>query len=101
MDIEIPHQLQKPGYRFILLKAKDKTPIEKWQDKNYAFDDPVLLHHIKNGGNYGYICNNPIVIDSDSEEVTKIAESLKPTFTIKTGSPEKYKKHFYFEVIDE
>ena len=38
MVIKIPTQLKKPGNRFILLKAKDKTPLEKkWQDEKEVF----------------------------------------------------------------
>jgi len=98
--ITIPKQLQDPYFRFILLKPNGKEPLEtNWQDKNnYDFRNKKLLEHISKGGNYGVVggYGNLVIIDSDSQEVTAIAEKLKATFLIKTGSPEKYKKHFYF-----
>ncbi len=96
----IPIQLQKDEFRFILLKDKDKSPLEvQWQNvHNYKYNDPKLLRHIQQGGNYGVIggYGNLVIIDGDSEEVNKIAETLSETFTVKTGSPEPYKKHYYY-----
>jgi|TARA_R100000093_G_C1923633_1_gene66445 hypothetical protein len=50
-------QLQNEKFRFILLKPKNKIPFEKnWQTTvNYKFNDPKLLQHISNGGNYGVL----------------------------------------------
>ncbi len=101
MIIEIPKQLQNPEFRFLLLREKDKKPLPQmaeWQKVNAPFDNPVLEYHINGGGNYGIIggYGNLILIDADSPEITEIAESLPETFTIKTGSPEEYKKHYFF-----
>ena len=85
----IPEQLQNPEFRFCLLKPKDKIPFEKaWQKNGYKFNDPKLLKHIENGGNYGCIggYGNLIIIDKDKEDL-KIDLN---TFTIKTGGGGKH-----------
>lgn len=97
----IPIQLWDEDFRFLKLRVKGKEPTADmggWQDNNFSFNDPELLKHLSMGGNYGIIGGyaNLILIDSDSEEITEIAESLPKTFTIKTGSPEVYKKHYFF-----
>jgi len=99
--MEIPKQLQNPDFRFLILREKDKKPIAEmtsWQKDNFQFDNPFLQHHLNGGKNYGIIggFGNLILIDADSEEVEEIAETLPETFTIKTGSPEEYKKHYYY-----
>lgn len=101
----VPTQLKFSMFRFILLKSKSKHPIENnWQDKNnYGFDNPKLLKHLSSGGNYGIIggFGNLILVDGDKPEIAKICETELPeTFTIKTGSKEEYKKHYYF-FVDE
>jgi P4 family phage/plasmid primase-like protien len=98
--ILIPTQLQNENFRFILLKPKNKTPIEsKWEsENNYKYDDPKLLKHLESGGNYGVIggYGKLIIIDSDSKEVNNLISGFPKTFTVKTGSPEEYKNHYYF-----
>jgi len=98
--IIIPEQLQNPEFRFILLRRKDKKPMEeKWQSKNnYKFDDEKLLKHIQEGNNYGIIGGNKnlIFIDADSEEINEKCKLLPDSFKIKTGSPELYKNHYYY-----
>ena len=101
LKMEIPKQLQNRSFRFLLLRPKDKKPLPQmadWQNKNCEFDNPVLQYHINGGGNYGIIggYGNLILIDADSEEITKICENMPETFTVKTGSPEHYKKHFFY-----
>lgn len=101
MGIDIPKQLQRPEFRFLLLKKRDKKPLPQmigWQKNNVPFDNPVLEFHINGGGNYGIIggYGNLIIIDADSEEISNIAETLPDTFTIKSGSNEIYKKHYFF-----
>ena len=96
----IPKQLQNQDFRFIILKKKKKEPIEKdWQGtNNYKHSDPKLQAHLDNGGNSGIIggFGNLILIDADSEEINEVCKQLPNTFTIKTGSPEAYKNHYYF-----
>lgn len=98
--ITIPKQLQQPQFRFILLKQNRKEPIElEWSDKNnYKYDDEKLIKHLAKGWNYGVVggYGNLILIDADNEEIAQICEGLPDTFTVKTGSPEEYKKHYYF-----
>jgi len=101
-EVIIPPQLWKEEFRFLKLQPKSKSPtydMKEWQKYNFKFNDGELLNHIINGGNYGVIggFGNLILIDSDSEEITRIAEEMPETFTIKTGSPEHYKKHYYFK----
>jgi putative DNA primase/helicase len=101
----IPKQLWEENFRFLKLKPKDKSPtgdMVGWQQNNFKATDKELLTHLSKGGNYGIIggYGHLILIDADSEEVTKIAETLPETFTVKTGSPESYKKHFFF-ITDE
>ena len=101
-NITIPKQLQNPGFRFLLLRKKDKKPLPSmvnWQEDNVPFDNPSLEFYIKEGGgNYGIIggYENLIIIDSDSQEITEICETLQETFTVKSGSNEEYKKHYFF-----
>ncbi|HDK42843.1 MAG TPA: hypothetical protein ENG87_05660 [Candidatus Pacearchaeota archaeon] len=99
--VMIPKQLQNLGFRFLLLQAKEKKPLanmQSWQSENVPFNNPILEYHINGGGNYGIIggYENLILIDADSQEITDIAESLPETFTVKSGSPESYKKHYFF-----
>jgi len=99
--IQIPNQLHHPEFRFLLLQKREKKPLPQmvgWQKDNVPFDNPVLEYHMNGGGNYAIIggYGNLIIIDSDSSEITEIAEKLPATFTVKTGSPEEYKKHFFY-----
>ncbi len=101
MVIEIPKQLQKEEFRFLLLKKGAKEPIETdWsKSANYKFDEPKLLDHLNNNNNYGIIggYGNLILVDADSKEINDIAKNKLPeTFTIKTGNLDKYKYHYLF-----
>jgi P4 family phage/plasmid primase-like protien len=97
----IPEQLWNNEFRFLKLRPKGKEPTydsKGWQENNFRYNDEKFMEHIVNGGNYGIIggYGNLVLIDSDSPEVTKIAENMPNTLTIKTGSPENYKKHYYY-----
>jgi len=98
--VMIPKQLRSPEFRFILLRKKDKRPLElEWQSKNnYKFNDPKLLNHLKDKGNYGIIggFGNLILVDADSKEIDERCKLLPETFKVKTGSPEEYKNHYFF-----
>jgi len=98
--ITIPEQLKDMRFRFLLLRKKNKEPIEKlWEsENNYLWNDSKLQNHLKKGFNYGIIGGYGYLalIDSDSQEVDDIAASMPETFTVNTGSPEKYKKHYFF-----
>lgn len=86
----IPKQLQKNEYRFVLLKPKEKIPFEKaWQENGYTFNNPKLIQHIKNGGNYGVIggYGNLRILDiDDKKRVEEYKEKFKDTFMVQTGS---------------
>lgn len=100
--IEIPKQLQKEQLRFFPLVKENKMTLAGWKDwqnkKNFKYDDFRLTNHLKAKGNYGVIggFGNLIIIDADSEEISNICETLPETFTVKSGSDNNYKKHYYF-----
>lgn len=101
VEIIIPTQLWNDNFRFLKLRERNKEPtgdMTGWQKNNLQYNDTELLNHISNGGNYGIIggYGNLILIDSDSQEITDIAETLPKTFTVKTGSPELWKKHYFY-----
>lgn len=86
----IPFQLQDKSINFVLLKEKDKIPMQTgWQKKEIKYDDKELINHIEEGGNYGVRGGgekNLIIVDFDNEEVQKqMCEKLPNTFTVKTG----------------
>ncbi len=100
-QITIPQQLWNEEFRFLKIIKKGKKPtadMGQWQKRNFQYNDTELLNHIIDGGNYAIIggYKNLILIDCDSPQITEIAELLPETFTIKTGSPEEYKKHYFF-----
>ncbi|KKN65124.1 hypothetical protein LCGC14_0485120 [marine sediment metagenome] len=103
---DIPLQLQQPQYRFIVLKSKSKTPIQKWTQttNHYRYDNPYIKRHITEGGNVALILGtkdgtsygNIIAIDFDNEEVQqKCLPKLPKTFTIKSGG--KGLLHLYYK----
>jgi hypothetical protein len=94
----IPEQLKKKGVKFVLLEKGGKKPFQQeWQNKVIEFDNPELLKHISEGGNYGVMGGgerNLVLVDFDNGEVQeKAMQQLPPTFTVKTG---KGLKHLYF-----
>lgn len=96
--IEIPKQLQKDEFRFVLLKKESKKPFEEeWTTKNnYKYNDTKLLNHIKENGNYGVMCGygDLVILDIDNLNMLKeLEEILSETFTVETGSG---KQHLYF-----
>lgn len=89
MVIQIPKQLQKQEFRFVLLKTKEKIPFEQnWQNSGYCFKDKKLLEHISNGGNYGVIggYGNLVIIDIDDKELANEISKKLNTFSVRTGS---------------
>ena len=99
--IEVPRQLQHPDFRFLRLREKLKKPIAEetnWQKDNLKFDDKKLIEHLEKDMNYAIIggYGKLILIDADTKEIEQICESMIETFTIKTGSPEEWKKHYFF-----
>ena len=101
-NIQIPKQLQREEFRFILLNGYTKKPLEqKWTTiNNYKFNDPKLLEHIKDN-NYGVLCGpgQLAVLDIDDINIIpKIEEVLPDTFTVETGSG---KRHYYYIVAKD
>jgi len=95
MNINIPKRLKSNDFRFILLKEKEKIPIEKnWQTtNNYMFDDPKIIKH---EGNLGIVCGfgNLRVLDVDTKEFEEeIKKEIPKTLVVETGSGGK---HYYF-----
>lgn len=100
----IPKGLKNDDINFVLLKKKNKIPIERgWQEKKLKHDNPVLLNHIKNGGNYGVMGGgdqNLIIVDFDNEKVQEdCIKKLPKTFTVKTGSGLLH-KYFLSDKVD-
>src|SRR5690349_16131057 len=96
---EIPERLRKNGIRFVLLKPKDKIPIQPgWQKMNIEYNNTGLLRHIHNGGNYGVIgggIHNLLILDFDNLEVqNEVCQKLPETFTVKTGTGKLHKYFF-------
>lgn len=111
MVIEIPNRLKQRGINFVLLEKGGKKPFQiGWQDKLIEFDNPELLSHINNGGNYGVKGGGAsmlIIIDFDSIKLQdEIVPKLPKTFTVKTGTG-KFHKYFFsdctesFKIFDE
>ncbi len=99
----IPKQLQKGEFRFNLLKPKSKLPFEKWRENNYSYDDPKLLEHIKEGGNYGVLCGNGlIVIDCDNIEVQKVVVTDLPnTFRVSASKQGCYHNYYLCKEVEK
>ena len=96
--MEIPEVLKNKNFRFIILKKRDKIPIEKSWSKtnNYMYDEPKLLYHLNLGFNYGMLTGygGLLVIDFDNPLIEDIfLPKLPKTLTVKTGSG---RTHLYY-----
>lgn len=103
--VHIPEELRNDKFRFLRIADNDKKAIDKgWNDTaNYTYNDPALLKHLENGGNYGIVCGigGLVVwdIDIDDEKLlddlkAKLGEHNTPTFAVKTGKSKGL--HFYY-----
>ena len=96
--ISIPKQLQQPEFRFIILLRADKHPLEKWKEKQYAFDDPILLKHLDLGYNYGVVGGpgNLLIIESDYSIIDEkfVGHDSLETFSVR--SPGHFGLHRYY-----
>ena len=84
--IDITNKLKIKGINFVLLESKGKRPFEVgWQKKEMPFNNPKLIEHLKNNGNYGVRGGgqkNLIIIDFDDEKIQEDAiKKLPETFT--------------------
>ena len=102
--IEIPEQLKRLVFRFILLpKGKKSPPLElEFQIKNnYKYDNSKLLNHLANDGNYGVLLGHGLLagIDMDSKEAQEqVKKHLPETFTVLT--PTKKLEHLYYFISE-
>jgi len=101
MDIvreKIPHQLHNNCFGFVKLKPKTKIPFEQdWQNNPHTHSD--IKQWFDNGNNYGVLggYGNLIIIDADTEEISRIVETKLPaTFTVKTNKG----FHYYYRNKD-
>lgn len=97
----LPEQFWNDEFRFLKIRPKGKEPAVGsggWQNKNFKWNDEEFMNHVANGGNYGVIggYGNLVLIDADSLEINEICKKLPQTFTVKTGSPEEYKNHYFY-----
>ena len=97
MEIEIPKQLQNKEFKFIRLGSKSKNPLKgiKWKENMYAYDNPILLQHLKRGGNYGVVAGygKLRILDVDNLELAERIFEKTSTFTVKSCGGGY---HFYF-----
>ena len=107
----IPGKIGQAGFRFIKIKMRDKTPMERGYptEKNYSITDPALLQWITpiesiyprwNGlfGNYGCLAQPGTgLIDGDNQNIVDCALSLhglEDAFRVQSGSGRGC--HIYF-----
>ncbi len=102
----IPRQLE--GCRFILLAHHSKEPASgQWghfdsNTRNYGIDDPALLRHIQNGGNYGVIPRGGVcTFDADSQSLwDAIPDDWKESFTVQSGRETRDGRHLFLSCPD-
>jgi hypothetical protein len=97
----IPKQLRNADFRLIKLLKGEKKPLEKGitTTANYGYDDPNLLNHLSNGGNYGVLggCGDLVIVDFDDMERCRelgIFDLLPKTFAVR--SPRRGGEHWYY-----
>lgn len=94
--MRLPKQLQCEDYRFVpIAKGTKKPTISEWQTTgNFPHDHPNIVK----AESVGVVCGfgDLVVLDCDSPLMTKIAETLPETFTVKTPSKGH---HYYFSVL--
>lgn len=97
----IPLALKREIFRFVLLKKRDKVPVNKnWTDSSLTYNSLDLLDWVKKGNNYGVIggYGNLIILDFDNQQIQdRVVPLLPKTFTVQTGTG---KMHKYFHCDD-
>lgn len=103
--IVIPEKLRNNSFRFLKVQKGQKKPLEEGYTTtaNYSYNDPKLLDHISNGGNYGVLCGcgGLVVVDFDNLDRCKelgVNAHLPETFTVRT--PGTGGEHLYYLVPD-
>jgi hypothetical protein len=88
MTIKIPEFLKNEEFRFILLNKDSKIPCEKkWESiNNYKYNDPKLLKHLEDDGNYGVLAGHGRlrILDADNLEFAENCKKIFETLTVKT-----------------
>lgn len=102
--MEIPDRLKQKGIKFVLLERGGKRPFQlEWQNKIIEYDNPELIKHLEERGNYGVMGGGEkmlIIIDFDNVKVQEeVCPKLPQTFTVKTGSG-KLHKYFFSDRCD-
>jgi len=72
----LPSQLRNPEHRYVKIRRGAKKPFESdWPTKaNYRYDNPRLLAHIADGGNYGVATGYGGLIIIDADLIDELAE---------------------------
>jgi len=70
---------------------KGRLPKKPSRVTNYSATDPILVHHLARGGNYGIAAGYDGLAPFDSDEEDRLQElgvfeKLPPTFRVRTGS---------------
>jgi hypothetical protein len=102
--VEIPRQLQRPEFRFNILKGwtkERKHPMEpNWYEKhNYTFNDQKLNKYLDMGRNYGVCGGFGDLLIADLDDLQRLAElgvidKLPETFVVKSGGGKG--QHWYY-----
>ncbi|MCD4771276.1 AAA family ATPase [archaeon] len=125
--MEIPKQLRKKEFRFILLKPDKKEPSETgwqvneefyekdenqvWRNKitgetkhkgelrSYEYDDKKILEWLKDGNNVGILggCGGLVVVDCDNPKIRNKLFSIMPK-TFTGLSINRKLPHFYYQI---
>ena len=97
MSEKIPMQLQKEEFGFCKIIDGTKKSFEiGWQNKPYKYNNPQLLEHMQNGGNYGVVSGygKLRILDIDDLKLVPIFDKLfGDTFSVETPSGGR---HYYF-----
>jgi len=99
---KIPKILRDEDLKFYLIGKNSKLPMEKrWnQDKNYSYNHPRLIEHLKRNGNYGVCCGKGslVVLDFDNLDFyNSVIDKLPPTFSVMTAMKQMYHLYYFIE----
>ncbi len=91
VKFEIPLALKKDNLNFVLLEKSGKKPFQiSWTTKEIKYNNPELIKHLQDGGNYGVMGGGEkklLIVDFDNKELQeRILNKFPKTFTVKTGS---------------
>src|SRR5919198_2370820 len=106
MPIDIPRQLERPEFRFLLVQERAKRPVESlWTTiNNYDVDGQKLRDWLSKGRNYGVCCGygDLVVVDSDEFLIAERSqEQLGATFRVRSGSGRGFHDYFTVEGMEK